>query len=822
MGSIRNFKLAAAASLLAATAGPLAPAAAAQRSDAALLPVKVEAATGRILVTLPPPGPDGSSGRFLYASALRTGLGSAPIRLDHAMNGPTEVLAFRRYGRKMAVLFENPRFRATGGAEVQRGARESFPASAVWMTDVISTAPDGSVVIDLASFLTRDAVGIAKALNSPAGGGKGFKLAEALSAADPASVKVFPDNIEMEAIQTYQSDTPGEEVSEIAPDPRQVSLVVHHSLIRLPAPGYRPRRFDIRSSANGTQVFDFGTPLGQDVVYALANRFRLEKVDPAAPRSRVKKPIVFYIDTAAPEPVRTALAEGVGWWSQAFDAAGLIDAFQVRMLPPEVDPLDVRYNVVNWGNRLTRSWSYGQAIIDPRTGEIVKSSVVLGSLRVRQDMVIFESLVGAGETNGGSPSDPVQVSLARLRQLGAHEVGHALGFMHNFAGSTQGRTSVMDYPGPNILLKDGRIDLSDAYASGIGTWDKFAVDWLYADPAPGIDPDQAADAKARAAEQAGMRFVTDIDGRSVDGPSPWGSMWDNGPDPAAELVRMMEVRRVAIAGFGPHVLRQGEPLSNLRRKFVPVWLLHRYQVDAAAKLVGGVDLSYAVAGDGRPPASPVPAAAQNAAIDALTRTLGASELHVPDPLVGMLSSGINGRPDVQFDREVFRNAGSAAFDPLVATDVAAQVTLDALLAPNRLARLYIQHIRDPELPGLETMLDRLTAATLPAHMDETQRRIAYRTLLTMARTAREAQTAPEVAAILSDRVQQAADRFRAARGTDGAAAWARGMGTMLDDPDLLKRELDRIPRVPEIPPGMPIGGAETDWFSEFPLIASKP
>ena len=814
MRSTRSFKLAAALGLLASP-GPLVPIAAAQRHEVPLLPVKVETETGRILVTLPPPAPDGTAARFLYASALRTGLGSAPIRLDRAMNGSTEIIAFRRYGKKMAVLFENPRFRATGGDDVQRGARDSFPASTVWMTDIISTAPDGSTVIDIAPFLTRDAVGIAAALNSPAGGGKGFKLAETLSAADPASVKVFPDNIEMEAVQTYQSDAPGEEVSEIAPDARQVSFAVHHSLIRLPPPGYRSRRFDIRSSANGTQVFDFGTPLGQDVVYALANRFRLEKIDPGAPRSRVRKPIVFYIDTAAPEPVRTALAEGVGWWSQAFDAAGLIDAFQVRMLPPDVDPLDVRYNVVNWGNRLTRSWSYGQAITDPRTGEIVKSSVVLGSLRVRQDMVIFESLVGTGETNSGSPNDPVQVALARIRQLGAHEVGHALGFMHNFAGSTQGRTSVMDYPGPNILLKGGRIDLSDAYASGIGTWDKFAVDWLYGDPAPEIDPDKAADAKARAVEQAGMRFVTDIDGRSVDGPSPWGSMWDNGPDPVAELTRMMEVRRVAIAKFGPGVLRQGEPLANLRRKFVPVWLLHRYQVDAAAKLVGGVDLSYAVTGDGRPPASPVPARAQNAAIDALMQTLSASELHVPDPLIGLLSSGVNGRADAQFDREVLRNAGSAAFDPLVATDVAAQVTLDALLAPNRLTRLYAQHARDRELPGLETMLDRLTATTLPARMDETQRRIAYRTLLTMARVAGDARTAPEAAAILSDRVQRLAERLRTERGADDAAAWARGMGAMLNDTDLLKRELDQLPRVPEIPPGMPIGGAETDWFSEF-------
>lgn len=500
----------------------------------ALMPVKVSATEGRILVTLPPPDKDGVAGRFLYATALRTGLGSASLGLERAKMGPTHILSFRRLGKKVAVTFENPRFRATGGSpSEQASARDSFPFTTMWMGDIIATEADGGLVIDIAPFLTRDILNIAGDLNE---GGKGFKLVDALSTADPTSVKIFPDNIEMEAIQTFQSDTPGNEIDGIAPDGRQISFVVHHSLVRLPEPGYQPRRFDVRAGGFATQAFDFGTPLGQDVVYQLANRFRLEKVDPAAARSRVKKPIVYYIDSAAPEPIRQALADGVAWWSRAFDAAGLIDAFQVKILPPDVDPLDIRYNVVNWGNRLTRGWSFGQVIADPRTGEIVKSSVFLGSLRVRQDMIIFESLVGSKETNSGSPNDPVQASLARIRQLGAHEVGHAIGFVHNFAASTQGRLSVMDYPGPFIQVKDGKIDLSDAYAAGIGTWDKFTVDWLYGQPSPGVDPEAAASAKATAAQKAGLRFTTDIDGRASDSPTPWGSMWDNGLDPAAELV----------------------------------------------------------------------------------------------------------------------------------------------------------------------------------------------------------------------------------------------------------------------------------------------
>ncbi|PTQ07887.1 peptidase [Sphingomonas oleivorans] len=777
-----------------------------------LLPVRVNAAEGRILVTLPAPDREGISGRFLHATALRTGLGSAAIRLDHAMNGPTRILAFRRLGKKIAISFENPRFRATGDAAGQTGARESFPFSTVWMADIVSTEPDGGVVIDIAPFLTRDVMDIAGSLNE---GGKGFKLVDSLSAADPGSVKIFPDNIEMEAVQTFQSETPGKEVETIASDPRQVSFVVHHSLVRLPDAGYQPRRFDIRAGGFGSQVFDFGTPLGQDVVYQLANRFRVEKIDPTAARSRVKKPIIFYIDRAAPEPVRTALAEGVGWWSQAFDAAGLIDAFQVKILPEGVDPLDVRYNVVNWDNRLTRGWSYGQVIADPRTGEIVKGSVLLGSLRVRQDMIIFEGLVGAGEDNSGGPNDPVRASLARIRQLGAHEVGHALGFVHNFAGSTQGRSSVMDYPAPRIGLTNGRIDLSDAYATGIGDWDKFTVDWLYGQPAPGVDPDAAAHAKAAALQASGMRFVTDIDGRAPDTPNPWGSMWDDGPDPTAELIRMMAVRRVAITNFGPGVLRQYEPLANLRRKFVPVWLLHRYQVDAVAKLIGGMDYAYAVAGDGRPPAAAVPAATQYAALDALLATLSATELAVPDRLVGPLSSGVNGRSDPQYDIEIFKNAGAAMFDPLVAADVAAQVTLDTLLAPSRLIRVYEQHRRDASLLGLDALLDRLMAATVDARHDAVGRRIAHRTIVTLARTARDPATSVDVAAVIDDRLRGLADRLARSAGKGEDAAWCRSVAHLLRDDERLERELAKRPRAPAIPAGMPIGGAEMGWIDEL-------
>src|SRR3569833_1429822 len=293
---------------------------------------------------------------------------------------------------------------------------------------------------------------------------------------------------------------------------------------------------------------------------------------------------------SAPEPIRSALVEGAGWWSKAFEDAGYIDAFRVEVLPEGADPLDVRYNVIHWVNRATRGWSYGQPVIDPRTGETIKGSVLLGSLRVRQDILIFESLAGADQDNTGGPNDPVRVALTRIRQLGAHETGHALGFAHNFAASTQGRISVMDYPPPRIGLKDGRIDLSDAYATGIGRWDRFTVDWLYGTG--------DANAKTTAAIKEGLRFVTDGDARPQDAAQPWGSLWDDGADPAAELSRMMAVRRAAIDQFGTRALHPGEPVADLRRRYVPIFLLHRYQLDAASKMLGGVVFAFVLFGVG--------------------------------------------------------------------------------------------------------------------------------------------------------------------------------------------------------------------------------
>ncbi|MGC1271277.1 MAG: zinc-dependent metalloprotease [Croceibacterium sp.] len=782
----------------------------AMAQEAPLFPAKAAGDSSTVQFTLPAPDASGSSGCYIYANALRSGLGSSGIRLDRGMLGDEHLLCFRRVGDKVAAVFENPRFSATGDAATERGGRESFAFTVAAMLKVVATSPTG-VTVDMAPLLMADAVQIAAALNQD---GKGYRIAPALSAIDTASLKVFPDNIEIDTVQTFTSDTPGREVSSIAPDARAPSFIVHHSFISLPEPGFVPRLADPRAPVSGPILYDYGSPLGQPVARNLAARFRLEKTDPTAARSKVKKPIVFYIDPAAPEPVRSALMEGVNYWQRSFEAAGFIDAFRAEILPAGADPMDVRYSMVNWSNRLTRGWSYGGGIRDPRTGEIIKGNVVIGALRVRQDVTIFEGLVGTAQNGTGGPNDPVRVALDRMRQLGAHEVGHAIGFMHNFAASTQDRASVMDYPAPRIKLTNGQIDLSDAYAPGAGPWDDYSVDWLYGDPAPGVNPDTAAAGKALAAETAGLAFMSDIDGRDPSLPSPAASMWDDGPDPVAALDHMLAVRRVALAQFGDRTLLAGEPLANLRRKFVPIWLLHRYDVDAAGKLVGGLDYEYAVVGDNHPAPRPFPAAQQLAALDALIGTLSSQLLTEPAALVPLLSVPTTRLGDPQFDTEVFANAGAAAFDPLVAADVAAQLPLDSLLAPARLTRLFEQHRRDPAMPGVAEVLDALDKKVVSARPDPVARRVAYRALLTMAGTLRNPATSPDVAAVLGSELSAITKRL-AAGGTGEDGAWASWMAGLLNDEAALDRLLKAKAAVPEIPPGMPIGG-DSGWFDELP------
>ena len=782
--------LAASVAIPAHAAAPSPKATATQ--EPSLIDIKPDLKTGKIIATLPKPGVDGVSARYIYLTQIETGLGSASLGFDRGASSGTRILVFRRLGKKVAAEIENPKFVAANGtADEQAGVKRSFATSTIWMGDVVDNKPDGSFTVDLAPFLARDDLGIPQALKD--GGGGDFRFVPELSAADPTFVKLFPKNAELAATLTFRSDKPSAEVGNIIPDRETITLTERHSLIALPDPGYVPRH-DPFGYAIGRQQVDFSAPLGSSLVADLANRFRLEKVDPGAARSPVKKPIVFYIDRSAPEPMRSALREGVSWWNQAFDAAGFQDAFKAEILPEGIDPLDARYNVVNWVNRATRGWSYGQPLDDPRTGEIIKGSVILGSLRARQDLLIFQALVGAGLTGTGDPNDPITAMLARIRQLGAHEVGHAIGLQHNMAASTQGRYSVMDYPAPRVILENGVPSLRDAYGTGIGTWDKWVIKWLYgartdADAAPIL-----AEARAQ-----GLRFVADQDSRPVSAGNPEGSLWDDSADPVAELGRMMQVREVALQRFGRGAIPGAESLANLRRAFVPIWLLHRYQVEAAAKSVGGVDFPYAL--DREPlSARAVPGQVQQSALYALLDTLTPAALTVPAQLMPLLSGGFGGNSDRQTDIEIIPTAGGPVFDPLAATEVGAMQTLNALLSPPRLNRLEIQHSADPSVPSPDYVFDSLISRTFGASGTDVGRRIATTTTLALARVQRDAALSPTISLQLSARLTRLADQLQRSRDD-----WSRGLAALLKDREALDKAAADPRRLPQVPPGMPIG-----------------
>ena len=797
-----------ASSLLLALALPLgaplpaapAPAKIEAPAERPLLDINADPLTGKIIATFPKPDESGVSARYIYLTQLGTGLGSAPIGLDRALASETRILVFRRIGKKVAAEIENSKFVASSGdPDEQRAVDTSFATSTLWLGEVINNAKDGSYTVDLAGFLARDDLNVPRAIKN--GGGGDFKFVPELSAADPNFVKVFPKNAEFAAKLTFRSDEPKAEVTNIVSG-TVLTLVLRHSLIALPEPGFTPRT-DPYGYTIGLQKVDFSAPLGSPIVTDLARRFRLEKVDPPALRSPVKKPIVFYIDRSAPEPVRTALVEGVSWWNEAFEAAGFENAFKVDVLPKGVDPLDVRYNVVNWVDRATRGWSYGQPIADPRTGEIIKGSVLLGSLRTRQDLIIFQALVGAGLTGTGDPNDPITAALARIRQLGAHEVGHALGLAHNFAASTQGRYSVMDYPGPRITLdSSGAPSLRDSYGVGVGPWDKFMIKWLYAAKNDAEGRPIVAEARAQ-----GLKFVADNDARPVSAGQPFGSLWDDGADPIAELRRVAAVRSAAVTRFGAGALPAGESLADLRRAFAPIWLLDRYQIEAAAKSLGGVNFPYVVNGENAV-AQVVPGSAQWAALYALLDTLAPAELTVPARLNPLLSSGFGGDNDRQSEIEIIPTAGGPVFDPLKATEVGAEQTLDALLAPERLNRLEGQHAADPGIPAPSQLFEQLLDRTLAQSSSEVGRRIATMGILGLARAQHNALLSPTISLELSGRLDRLADQLQRQRGEPATQDWAHGLAALLKDRQSLDKVLADPARYPRVPPGMPIGEDE--------------
>ncbi len=650
---------------------------------------------GKVLAKLPKPEQDGVALRMIYTMRLTAGLGSNPVGLDRGWGGNGQIIVFRVLGNKVIIEAQNMTYRATSdNIQEKKAVRESFARSFMATTDIMATSADGEILIDLSAFLKRDGLNLVQYLKDADQGN--FNLAKDRTLIDTKAVYAFPDNVEMDVFLTLTSSKPGGEVSATAANGSDVTLIQHHSFVRLPDADYAPLRSDPRAGVIERVYYDYSAGLSDTIERRMARRFRLEKTDPDAALSPVKNPIIFYIDSGAPEPVRSALLDGARWWGQAFESAGYKDAYRAEILPEGAHPLDVRYNVVQWVHRQTRGWSYGGGVSDPRTGEMLKGHVNLGSLRVRQDRMIFEGLAGTGKTNTGEADDPVELALARIRQLAAHEIGHALGFAHNFAASSYGKQSVMDYPAPDVKAVNGTLDFSGSYGVGIGTWDKFTATWLYGD----LDGAQREDL-VTAAAQNGLVYVADSDGRSVGAGHPRGSVWDNGDDPVQALDDIMDVRRIALDNFDLSRVQDWQPVSDLNKVIVPIYLYHRYQTAAAGKVLGGMSFNYALASDTQTHAKIVPAQKQRRALTAILRTIDPKELDLSNATLSYLTPSLSGFGN----REKFGSSALPAFDLTAAAQSAVNMTFGVLFHPRRLARIDEFNRRDAAQFGLAELFE---------------------------------------------------------------------------------------------------------------------
>ena len=661
-----------------------------------LLPVYYDNASDKVYLSVP----DNES-QFLFQSSLPYGVGSNDIGLDRGQLGRTRLVTFERFGNKLLLKQLNTKYRAEHGSRAEKQSIKEAFASSVLAGFVIVAKSKRASLIDYTPFLFSDIHGIANRLADTNQGS--YKLDKARSGVYMPRTKGFEKNTELEALVTYAGAKPGEFIDAVTPDPESLSVHLHHSFVALPDNDYTPRAYHPFSGYWKFRYFDYSTAINEPIEQRFITRHRLEKVSPEAPISEAKEPIVYYLDPGIPEPVMSALKEGASWWNEAFEAAGYKNAFQVKVLPKNADPMDVRYNVINWVHRATRGWSYGSSVVDPRTGEIIKGHVTLGSLRVRQDYLIALGLTSPFGEEGTNTQEQTAMALDRIRQLAAHEVGHTLGIAHNFAASEIGGESVMDYPHPKLTLENGKISLKNAYDKGIGAWDKHAIAYGYQQYSS-VKEEQAGLAKQiKKARNAGLVFKSDPDTRSARHPSANGHLWENGADPLDAFDDISAIREYALNNLGINTLAPNATLSSLEDTLVPIYLLHRYQLEAVAKQVGGLLYEYERKGDYAAPQGQQQVApqVQHRAIQQLIMATSVPYLTIPESVLSLIPPNAYGD---DITREHFKGKMGLMLDPLSAGASAANYALSLLLHPERLNRFEWQSSRVKELGGVESLI----------------------------------------------------------------------------------------------------------------------
>jgi hypothetical protein len=752
---------------------------------------------------------------FLYQSGLSAGIGSNDIGLDRGQLGATRIVRFERSGPRVLLVQENQDYRAISDDQAERRAVHDSFAESVLAGFTVGAEEKDRVLVDATDFFLRDAHDIPATLRKTKQGT--YHLDAARSAIYLPLTKNFPMNTEVESILTFAGDEPGQWVKQVTPSPESITVREHHSFVQLPPAGYKPRAYDPRASFFGISYMDYATPVSEPIVKRLIARHRLEKRDPSAAISEPVRPIIYYLDRGAPEPIRSALLDGARWWNQAFEAAGYKNAFRVELMPEGADPMDLRYNVIQWVHRATRGWSYGSAVTDPRTGEIIKGHVTLGSLRVRQDYLIAEGLLAPYDDGKSVSPKMMEMALARLRQLAAHEVGHTLGLEHNYSASTVNRSSVMDYPPPVVTLgSNGVPDVSNAYATGIGEWDKVSITFGYREFPPGADEHAELNKILSDAFRRGLRFLTDQDGRPPGSLSSLAHLWDSGSNSVDELNRLMQVRAAALRRFGENNIREGAPLSTIEDVLVPIYLLHRYQVEAASKSIGGMDYTFALRGDGEIPLQIVAPAEQRRALSAVLATLKPDVLALPESLLNIIPPRV---PDYERGREHFKIRTSPAFDALAPAEAASEHTLQFLFNAERATRLVEFHARDVKNPGLEEVLDAAINATWkssrdPGYFAEISRvvnAVALYDLMSLAVNERASAQARAIASLKLEELKNwATGAQNAARDSEERAHLylaATQIAQFQKDPKLIP-----LPAPMQPPDGPPIGDDDYAWL----------